>query len=192
VSELTGPERALAHAAAMLHGLGQAFALVGGLAVSVRAEVRFTRDVDLAVAVADDAGAEQLIYRLRDGGYEVIATVEHETRDRLATARLLGSAAVVVDLLLARSGIERELIARATSVEVPGVGDIPVARAEELLALKVLSMTERRLQDRMDALNLLSFTPELDLEAVRANLELIQRRGYDRGQDLAAKLDSLL
>jgi hypothetical protein len=32
--------------------------LVGGLAVSVRTEPRFTRDVDLVVAISDDHAAE--------------------------------------------------------------------------------------------------------------------------------------
>lgn len=129
--ERTGPERALSHAAAALAGLGQPFALVGGLAVSVRAEIRFTRDVDLAAWVSDDTAAEGLIYQLRDAGYEVIATVEHETRDRLATARLSGSAGVVVDLLLASSGIEREIAERATPLILPGVGEfrLPAPRS---------------------------------------------------------------
>ncbi len=38
--------------------LGLRWALIGGLAVAVRAEPRFTRDVDLAVAVADDRELE--------------------------------------------------------------------------------------------------------------------------------------
>ena len=38
----------------------QRLALVGGLAVSARAEPRFTRDVDLAVAVVSDDEAERL------------------------------------------------------------------------------------------------------------------------------------
>jgi hypothetical protein len=42
-----------------------AFALIGGLAVSARTEPRFTRDADLAVAVASDAQAEALIHDLR-------------------------------------------------------------------------------------------------------------------------------
>ena len=33
---------------------GVGFALVGGLAVSARTEPRFTRDLDFAIAVADD------------------------------------------------------------------------------------------------------------------------------------------
>src|SRR2546422_456045 len=44
------PEDALAHAAAELRRRGQRFALGGGLAISVRGEVRATRGVDLAVA----------------------------------------------------------------------------------------------------------------------------------------------
>jgi hypothetical protein len=55
-------ERALAAAADDIAAERKRFALVGGLAVSVRAEVRFTRDVDLAVAVENDAEAESLVY----------------------------------------------------------------------------------------------------------------------------------
>ncbi len=54
------------------------FALVGGLAVSARTEPRFTRDVDLAVALASDAEAERLILRLRHCDYRVEAVVEQE------------------------------------------------------------------------------------------------------------------
>ena len=38
--------------------------MVGGLAISVRAEVRFTRDVDIVVLVADDSEAESLTFLL--------------------------------------------------------------------------------------------------------------------------------
>lgn len=69
---------------------------------------------------------------------------------------------------------------------------VPVASAEDLLAMKVLSMTERRLQDRIDARSLLSMNPQLDLDAVRAALACIQSRGFDRGQDLPRKLHSVL
>ena len=62
-------ELALATAAKDIAAEGKKFALVGGLAISVRAEVRFTRDVDLAVAVDDDAEAEALVYSLSIRGY---------------------------------------------------------------------------------------------------------------------------
>ena len=67
-----------------------------------------------------------------------------------------------------------------------------MARAEELLAMKVLSMTDERLQDRLDARSLLLANPKLDLDEVRENLELVTARGYHRGEDLEAKLDHVL
>ena len=39
------------------------FALIGGLAVSVRSEPRFTRDADIAVALDDDAEGARLCAR---------------------------------------------------------------------------------------------------------------------------------
>jgi predicted nucleotidyltransferase len=185
-------ERALAAAASDIAVEGKRFALVGGLAVSVRAEVRFTRDVDLAVAVEDDAEAEALVYALKARGYATIASVEHEAQARLATIRLRSPQGVKVDLLFASSGIERETIERATIVPLPSVGALPIARAEELLSLKVLSMSDERLQDRIDARNLLRVNADLDLDSVRENLRLVAERGYARRQDLLAKLATLL
>jgi len=97
-----------------------------------------------------------------------------------------------VDFLFASSGLEHEIISRASTFEFPGVGTIPVAEAEELLAMKVLSMTERRLQDRIDAQQLIVSNPQPDLNRVRDNLRLITQRGFDRGENLEAKLASLL
>jgi hypothetical protein len=172
----------------------RAFALVGGLAVSVRAEPRFTRDVDIAVTVSDDADAESLVRDLAAAGYRAVATVEHETQKRLATARLLSAEGVTVDLLFASSGIEHEIVARASEVELPDAGKVRVAMPEDLLAMKVLSMREGRLQDRLDAQRLLQFAPGagLDLDLVRGSLALITSRGFHRGQDLQAKLQTVV
>jgi hypothetical protein len=52
---LTRLERALARLGNDLDDLDQRCALVGGLAVSARAEPRTTRDIDLAIAVVDEA-----------------------------------------------------------------------------------------------------------------------------------------
>jgi predicted nucleotidyltransferase len=186
------PEAVLSDVARHLRDRRVAFALVGGLAVSIRGEVRFTRDVDLAVAVPTDAEMESLLRDLAAVGYRPIAIVEHEARRRLATARLESPSGVVVDLLAASCGIESEVVARATPVVMEGAGEIPVARAEELVAMKVLSMTERRLQDRLDAINLLLANPSLRLEDVRDLLALIAKRGFDRTQDLVRKLDALI
>ncbi len=186
------PELAIAAICRQLTSRGRRFALVGGLAVSVRAEVRFTRDVDLVVVVTDDTDAESLAYELRSAGYTVIASVEHEARDRLATLRLMSPERVKVDLLFASSGIEREIVERATLVDLGEPGAVPVANAEELLAMKILSMSGTRLQDQIDAQKLLTFVPELDLSVVRQHLARITERGFARNQDLRVKLDRVL
>lgn len=186
------PEATLSDIAALLRRQRVPFALVGGLAVSIRGEVRFTRDVDIAVSVDGDAPFESLVQTLSASGYRPIATVEHELRKRLAQVRLESSSGVLVDLLAASCGIEPEIVARATVVRIEGVGEVPVARAEELLAMKVLSMTDRRLQDRLDAIHLILVNASLALDEVRALLAIIARRGFDRGEDLFAKLSTLL
>jgi hypothetical protein len=61
------------------------FALIGGLAVGARAEPRTTRDVDLAVAVADDRDAESLVRALLSRGYQIVTTLEQDAAGRLAT-----------------------------------------------------------------------------------------------------------
>ncbi len=71
-------ESLVRRAGELLSSLGRRWALVGGLAVSARAEPRFTRDADLAVAVADDSDAETLILELRRAGYRTLAVLEQE------------------------------------------------------------------------------------------------------------------
>jgi Nucleotidyl transferase AbiEii toxin, Type IV TA system len=66
---------ALAHILSRLKEQGVRAALLGGLAVSAWADPRFTRDVDLAVAVQTDADAERVIHRLVQLGYRLLATV---------------------------------------------------------------------------------------------------------------------
>jgi hypothetical protein len=61
-----------------------------------------------------------------------------------------------------------------------------------LLAMKILSMTDIRLQDRLDAQRLLQLVPNLDLDVVRDHLARITQRGFHRDQDLVAKLESVL
>jgi hypothetical protein len=186
------PEQALSDIAKRLREMNVPFALVGGLAVSVRAEVRFTRDLDIAVTIRDDAALETLVRDLGRGGYSIVATVEQEHHGRLAIVRLQSATGIAVDVLATSSGIESEIVARSSMVDFPHVGPVPVASVEDLLAMKVLSASEERLQDRIDARNLILAAPALDLAAVRHALERITARGYDRSQDLLAKLDAIL
>jgi hypothetical protein len=189
-------ERALRAVTAALNDRGQPFALVGGFAISARSEPRFTRDVDLAVAVPDDPAAEALVHALAGAGYSVLATVEQEATNRLATVRLgvpgtMARAAVIVDLLFASSGIEPELVAAAEPLVVlPGL-TLPVATTGHLIALKLLARSPDRPQDAADLLALASVATAPDWALARQAVMLIQRRGFHRGKDLARELDAL-
>lgn len=184
-------EAALRAAVNDLRREGVSAALVGGLAVSARTEPRFTRDVDLAIAVANDREAERVAHALANRGYRILALVEQEALKRLATIRLSppggDASGVVVDLLIASSGVEAEVVAAAETLEVfPGFS-LPVAALADLLALKVLSRDDdRRPQDAADLRALLAVATEDDKQRAMRMLEQITTRGFGRNRDLAA------
>jgi len=171
--------------------------LVGGLAVSAHVEPRFTRDIDIAVHVANDQEAEQLGASLRQAGYTILAVVEQKATGRLATVRLVppgqDAAGVVVDLLFASSGIEAELVREAATISIFAGSSVPVAQPPDLLALKLLSRDPvNRPQDELDLRALLTVVSQNDIAAVCKSLRLITERGYGRGRELLKELDDFL
>ena len=177
-----------------LRRLGAGFALVGGFAVSIRTEPRFTQDVDLAVAVEDDAAAEHVVRSLLGEGYDLIATIEHESAGRLATARLvLPASDQIADLLFASSGIEPEIVAAADVLEVlPGL-ILPVATTGHLIAAKLLARDDTsRPQDAVDLRALVAAADENDVRVAGEAVTLIEQRGYHRGRALGDALDALV
>lgn len=179
-----------------LHHAGASFAIVGGLAVGIRTEPRFTRDADMAVSVAGDQEAEALVFGLVSSGYKTVASLEQEVTGRLATVRLLPplshEAGVIVDLLFASCGIEPEIVAEATreTIALDVVG--PVATVGHLIAMKTLSESDGRFQDREDLLALIRGCSSTDLELARAGMALITARGFSRGKDLDAVLEGFV
>lgn len=182
-------EQALHASIGDLAALGVRVALIGGLAVSARAEPRLTRDVDLAVAVADDREAEAIVHALVKRGYRLRALLEQRRTGRIATARLLAPGdrrrPVTIDLLFASSGIERDVVKAAATLEIGARLRVRVARVGDLLALKVLARDDRRRpQDYDDILALLDVATATEIRrAVRA-LRWIEERGFARGRSL--------
>ncbi len=177
-----------------LRDRGARFALIGGFAVSIRTEPRFTRDIDLAIAVKNDAEAEALVRSLQDVGYRIFMVLEQESRQRLATVRLRKTGRddepLVADLLFASSGIEEELVLAATEETLPGIGSLPVATCGHLIALKVLSRKDKtRPNDAADLHALLRAAAPSDLAEAKRGLALIEKRGFHRERDLAALLE---
>lgn len=181
-----------------LTGLGCRWALIGGLAVSVYAEPRPTRDLDVAVAVGGDREAEGFVYELRRRGYRelpqqpILETVDTE---RIATVRLLvpgnpgdDGSGIVVDLLFSFSGIEPEIVASAHLAEVLPDVFLPVIRAGHLLAVKVQA---GRPKDLEDARNLLRAIGESERQRAREALVTMSERGIARGRNLLGELGRL-
>jgi hypothetical protein len=186
----TPVESALRRAVADLDALKIRWALVGGLAVSVRAVPRFTKDLDFAVAVAGDPEAEDVVHRLGGRGYRPVGLLEQEYVERMSGVRLeRGGSDVVMDLLFASSGIESEVVAAATRLKVLPQLTAPVATTGHLIALKVLA---GRNQDLTDLEALLPAASPDDLDVARSAVRLIRARGFNREQDVVADLDKLI
>jgi hypothetical protein len=193
---VTALEQALIRLAGDLQALGVRWALVGGMAVSFRAEPRTTQDVDVVAAVSGDREAERISRDLTMRGYRPLEAQPFlENADgRLNAVRLLAPAAVGletvgVDLLFASSGVEEEIVAAAELREVALGLYVPVARIGHLIALKVLAGREK---DRTDARSLLQRASLEDLQLARESLDRIERQGFHRDKDLQAEFARLL
>ena len=175
---------------------GLAWALVGGLAVSVRAEPRFTRDIDVAIAAPDDAEAEQVVAAFQALGFVVRLVLEQQALGRMATVRLVapghGVSGVVVDLLFASAGIEAEVCCAAERLEiVPGLV-VPVARAGHLIAMKVLAVSAERWQDEGDLRVLITGLAPAERARALAAVSAIEAIGANRGKPLREDLERRL
>jgi len=187
---------ALRGTAAALRELDRPFALVGGLAVSVRTEPRFTRDIDLAVAVADDAVAEALVADLIARGFQLRLSLEQGAISRLATVRLSPprepSGGIVVDLLFASTGIEADICAAADDIEIAEGLAVPIAAAGHLVVMKLLSRGPSRPQDQIDLVALIAVLDEHERERAAQAAAAVERLGAHRGRQLRDELKALL
>ncbi len=165
--------------------------LVGGLAVSVRCDPRFTRDIDLAIGVGGDSDAEELARRLKSDGFSTASLVEQEAVGRLAVVRLIDSEGVSVDLLVASSGIEPEIVAEAEILEVAQGVKVPVARVGHLIVMKLLSVREGRETDAADLRSLAAVATDDEWSRAEDAIRLVASRGFSRDRDLAADLAAL-
>lgn len=184
-----------------LQDIGAKYALVGGLAYGARAEPRFTRDIDLTLGAESEEQAEHITGQLIRAGYLPEIEIANRHTGALATFRMrycrsLAGISVdespFIDLLFSHCGIEQETIAASTPTEpFPGVIS-PTATVPYLLAMKVLSESDRRLQDRIDLQNLIAVATAEDLANVPELLDLITERGFANGKDLRAVYEKFL
>ncbi len=178
----------------LLTNLGVRFAVVGGMAVSFRAIERLTKDLDLAIAVEDDPGAQMIVHEFSKLGYFIDDVFEHEVTKRMATVRMVSPAEnpMYVDFLFASSGIESEIVDASEEGHLFSNINVRVAKVPSLIALKVLSARPSRMRDIVDLQSLFEVASPSEIAEARKLLDLITERGYNRNKDLQKELDAYI
>lgn len=183
----------LHHVAKDLRQAGARFAVVGALAVGAHTGPRFTRDVDLAIATTSDAEAEHVLTYMIRYGYRPVAELDQKHGDRLLAMRLIAPYDVgadpdegqpIADIICRLCGIEQETVADATDVCLfPGLV-LPTAKIPHLIAMKLVSESDHRHQDRADLQALIAVATPAEIAEVERLLDLVTARGYARDKDL--------
>lgn len=132
------------------------YAVMGGIAVRAHGIPRPTQDVDFTVAIERSRLAE--FYEAAGGlGYTVPETYISGWVDEVAgmplvrVRRYVEGRGVDVDVFLAESPFQRELLARARTEQVDGL-PLRVVTPEDLILLKLVSHRHRDLADVGDIL----------------------------------------
>ena len=118
---------------------GIPYMVIGGFAVTIWGEPRFTRDLELTLSV-EEAEVPQCVRRLT-GSFEGRVR-DPETFVAETSVLPIAVAGVPVDLIFARLLYEQQAIARARAVET-GAGSVQVATPEDLILYNVVSPRPR-------------------------------------------------
>ena len=180
--------------AEVLADLGRAFGtigvgwyLFGAQAAILYGAARLSADVDVTVALGD-RGVTELVESLEGAGFEARVP---EAVAFAETSRVLPvvhrSTRMPADVILAGPGLEERFLARAQMRTIEDVA-VPVARASDLVVMKVLAGRPRDLDDAVAVLR--AQGDGVDASSVRATLQELER-ALDR-RDLTAAFDRAL
>ncbi len=172
------------------------FCLVGGFAVTFRAEPRLTRDIDIALIANGDQHVENIIQSLTQLGWVAEILLENKARGLISTVRMIdpnSARKIYTDLLFHACGIEKEVVESATlELLFPDTRKLPVASVPSLIAMKCLSHSpQHRSKDWDDLRGLVSRSSETQREEAARMVRLIEERGFARGVNLVAKLEDI-
>lgn len=133
---------------AVLEGAGIAYALCGGIAVTLHGHVRATKDIDILVRAED---VEAILGRLLPLGWRYVAfpmTFDAGTskeRRVQRVSRIEAGRVLTLDLLIA-SELYAQAWATRQTVDVPG-GRLSIVSIEGLLAMKRIAGRPQDLAD---------------------------------------------
>ena len=122
------------------------YALIGGLAASMRGRIRATEDLDLILLCNLDE-ALTLVKSLGEAGFSpLLEDYEKVARSALLLPIIDRASGIQLDVAIGLSGFEKEIVERADPMIVGG-HEIFVATPEDLVVLKILAGRPRDLQD---------------------------------------------
>lgn len=129
-------------------GAPRAFAIIGALARNAWAPPRATSDLDVAV-LGDAAVLERIDGALAALGYRTVREQRADAADPLPDIKVFRSDDAElrqVDLLIAKTPFEEEVVRRAATVEI-GSLELPVASPEDLIVYKLIADRPRDRED---------------------------------------------
>jgi hypothetical protein len=175
----------LADAVAFLESEGISYALIGGLAVSLRGQPRVTVDVDMVIAVDVNRALALLPLLLQSKFEPLFQGVEEVVQKSFILPLRHRTTGIKVDLAIGLSGFERHAVVRAEPIQIAD-RKVAVATAEDLLVMKLLA---GRPQDEQDITGLvIAKGDKLDwIYCQRVADEL----GLALGLDLASRVRNL-
>jgi hypothetical protein len=169
-----------------LGGAGLRWFLFGAQAAILHGVARLSADVDVTVDLGARSSGD-LAGILTAGGFDLLVS----DRDGFVEATRVmpfvhRSSGMPVDVVLAGPGLEEQFLAGAELHRV-GAATIPVARAEDLIAMKILARRPRDLEDVAAMIE--ARRADLDLDHARRILRLLEG-ALDRA-DLVSELERI-
>ena len=176
----------LADLARGLRALGLRWFLFGAQAAILHGSARLSADVDVTVDLGTRSNRELVDALFREGFELRVADVQGFVDATRVIPLLHVSSRMPLDIVLAGPGLEEQFFARAVERRV-GDALVPVVSAEDLVAMKILAGRPR---DTEDVASIVRARHDLDVEAIRGTLRLLER-ALDRA-DLVAELDRVI
>jgi hypothetical protein len=181
-SEKEPLDKALADAVEFLETRRIPFAVIGGIAATVRGEFRATADLDFVLGIGIDDAVE-LAENLTGSYFEPLFSGVSEVVERAFILPLRHKpTGLTVDLALGLSDFEKKAIARAERVQF-GSCIAPVVTSEDLIIMKLFAGRPRDIEDVEGILALRH--DEIDWNYLQKNAEGL---GEMVGMDLITQL----
>lgn len=161
--------------------------LFGAQAALLHGAARLTADVDVTLDAAG-LGADELVLALDAGGFAPRVANPARFAERNRVLPLVHSASgIPVDVVLAGPGLEPLFLSRAETRDIEGVR-VPVASAEDVVAMKIFAGRPKDLEDAIAVLA--AGGNRLNLAVVRDTLRMLEEALSQ--SDLLSRLDEAL